>query len=47
MLYLKNITKDYKVGNISIRALNNISIGFRKQEFVSILGRVGVEKRRC
>lgn len=44
MLYLKNITKDYKVGNISIRALNNISIGFRKQEFVSILGPSGCGK---
>ena len=44
MLYLKNIVKDYKAGNISVRALNNITIEFRRQEFVSVLGPSGCEK---
>ena len=44
MLYLENIIKDYKVGNIAIRALNNITIHFRKQEFVCVLGPSGCGK---
>lgn len=44
MLYLKNIIKDYKTGNISTRALNNITIHFRKQEFVCVLGPSGCGK---
>ncbi len=44
MLYLKNIIKDYKIGNISTRALNNITIHFRKQEFVCVLGPSGCGK---
>ena len=44
MLYLKNIVKDYKAGNISVRALNNITIEFRRQEFVSVLGPSGCGK---
>lgn len=41
MLELKNITKIYKTGENIQKALDNISISFRKNEFVSILGPSG------
>ena len=41
MLELKNITKIYKTGDFEQKALNEVSISFRKNEFVSILGRSG------
>ena len=44
MLSLKNITKDYYVGENTIRALKNVSIDFRESEFVSILGPSGCGK---
>ncbi|MCF7927000.1 MAG: ATP-binding cassette domain-containing protein [Candidatus Izimaplasma sp.] len=44
MLSLKNITKDYKIGKRSFRALNNINLQFNKGEFVSILGPSGCGK---
>lgn len=45
MLKLKNITKHYGVGeNDSVRALQGVSIEFRKTEFVSILGQSGCGK---
>lgn len=44
MLRLKNITKTYKTGSFSQKALDNISLEFRKSEFVSILGPSGSGK---
>ena len=44
MLQLKNITKDYISGDSTVHALKGISINFRKNEFVSILGQSGCGK---
>ncbi len=41
MLELKSITKIYKTGDFEQKALDEVSISFRKNEFVSILGRSG------
>jgi len=41
MLQLKNIGKEYVVGNMHVKALKDINITFRKNEFVSILGPSG------
>ncbi len=44
MLALKNITKDYKTGDTVVQALKGVSMGFRANEFVSILGPSGCGK---
>ncbi|MFC0234177.1 ATP-binding cassette domain-containing protein [Vagococcus entomophilus] len=44
MLELKNIKKYYKVGEITTKALDGVSVSFRKQEFVAILGPSGSGK---
>ena len=44
MLKLKNIKKDYKIGDFIQHALKNISVSFRKNEFVAILGPSGSGK---
>ena len=44
MLEIKKITKVYKTGNFVQKALNNVSINFRDNEFVSILGPSGSGK---
>lgn len=44
MLELKNITKDYNMGDYRVKALKGISIKFRNSEFVSILGPSGCGK---
>ena len=41
MLQLKSITKEYTTGGSNVQALKGISICFRKNEFVSILGPSG------
>ena len=44
MLSLKNITKNYVMGDSEVRALKGVSIDFRENEFVSILGQSGCGK---
>ncbi len=44
MLEIKNITKIYKLENFEQKALDNVSISFRENEFVSILGPSGSGK---
>ncbi|MGN1084850.1 MAG: ABC transporter ATP-binding protein, partial [Lachnospiraceae bacterium] len=44
MLTLRNIVKDYRVGDMTIPALKGVSIQFRKSEFVSVLGQSGCGK---
>lgn len=44
MLQLKNIVKDYAAGDQAVHALKGVSINFRSNEFVSILGHSGCGK---
>ena len=44
MLEIKNITKVYKTGNFTQKALNKVNINFRESEFVAILGPSGSGK---
>lgn len=44
MLQLKNIVKQYGEGDTAVTALNGVSISFRENEFVAILGHSGCGK---
>ena len=44
MLQLRNICKSYTTGNFTQKALDNVSISFRDNEFVAILGPSGSGK---
>ncbi len=44
MLSLKGIVKSYKTGDLTVRALDDVSVDFRKSEFVSVLGPSGCGK---
>ncbi len=44
MLKLKNIVKEYGSADFTVRALSGVSIEFRKNEFVAILGQSGCGK---
>ena len=44
MLSLKNIVKSYKMGDTDVKALKGVSVDFRENEFVSILGQSGCGK---
>ena len=44
MLEIKNINKSYKVGDYKQKVLKDVSIKFRENEFVSILGQSGSGK---
>ena len=44
MLALNSIVKNYYVGNETVQALKGVSMYFRENEFVSILGQSGCGK---
>jgi putative ABC transport system permease protein len=44
MLSLKNIVKDYAVGDSKVPALKGVNIVFRENEFVCVLGPSGCGK---
>lgn len=44
MLQIKNICKEYKTGDLVQKALNDVSLAFRDNEFVAILGPSGSGK---
>ncbi|MDD6312306.1 MAG: ABC transporter ATP-binding protein/permease [Firmicutes bacterium] len=44
MLELVDIKKDYKMGDTTVEALRGVSLGFRKNEFVAVLGQSGCGK---
>ena len=44
MLQLKNVVKTYETGDLTQKALKGVSIAFRENEFVSILGQSGSGK---
>ncbi|HBF74156.1 MAG TPA: sulfate ABC transporter ATP-binding protein, partial [Lactobacillus sp.] len=44
MLELKHLKKYYHVGDTTTKALDDVSVAFRKQEFVAILGPSGSGK---
>ncbi|MBQ2468987.1 MAG: ABC transporter ATP-binding protein, partial [Clostridia bacterium] len=44
MIKLEGIVKEYRLGDERIRALDGVTVGFRKNEFVAILGPPGCGK---
>ena len=44
MLELRDIRKSYRTGDLSVEALDGVSLAFREREFVSILGPSGSGK---
>jgi len=47
MLHIKNVVKTYVTGDLTQDALKDVSISFRENEFVSILGPSGSGKPLC
>ena len=44
MLSLRNITKNYRMGDTTVEALRGVSVDFRSNEFVAVLGQSGCGK---
>ena len=44
MLELRNISKEYRTGAETVKALRGVSLAFRESEFVSVLGPSGCGK---
>lgn len=44
MIEIKNMSKIYRIGNVEVRALDDISLSIKQHEFVSIIGPSGSGK---
>jgi len=44
MIRISNLSKIYKIGNVEVKALNDITVNIKKHEFVSIVGPSGSGK---
>lgn len=44
MIDIQNLSKIYRIGDVEVRALNNVSLSIKKHEFVSIIGPSGSGK---
>ena len=44
---LQDVTKTYKMGEVTIKAADGISFDVEKGEFVIVVGPSGAGKRRC
>lgn len=44
MIDIRNMSKIYKIGNVEVKALNNVSLSIHQHEFVSIIGPSGSGK---
>lgn len=44
MIEIRNMSKIYRIGDVEVKALNNISLNIRQHEFVSIVGPSGSGK---
>ena len=47
MLQIKHICKEYRTGSLVQKALDDVSLNLRDNEFVAILGPSGSGKPRC
>ncbi len=47
MLQIQHIYKEYKTGSLVQKALDDVSLNLRDNEFVAILGRVVRERPHC
>lgn len=44
MISIRNLTKNYNIGSIIVRALNSVSVDIKKNEYVAIMGPSGSGK---
>jgi putative ABC transport system ATP-binding protein len=44
MIKISNLSKIYKIGNVEVKALNNVTLSIKEHEFVSIVGPSGSGK---
>ena len=47
MLQIKNICKEYRTGGLVQKALDDVSLNLRDNEFVAILGPSGSGRQPC
>mgnify|MGYP002682597914 FL=1 len=41
MIEIKNMSKIYRIGDVEVTALNNVSLNIKQYEYVSIIGPSG------